>query len=346
MTNNTIVDHRDISAFEVASMYSNEEIRRSLQVGNAGGVRISMLDRETARRAVVMTSLPSARQDRENPYHDRIENEVLVYTAAGLEGDQSLGGVNRRLIEQKDTLLPIYAFMLVSSRRDRSTGPRRWQYLGLLEYLRHYPEKQLDSRGQLRDVWVFEFGIHGKPQVVPVDADTVVNSELLRHSTFSAESAEEREIAPSASNIGLEEGSHTPEIIEGKRGQLLGMHPRDFEHLISELLIHSGFQEVVITRYSQDGGIDVNAIAGPSLWPLRGTLLQVQAKRWHHTVGRKDVAELRGSLSLHARGAIVTTSHYSKAAITEAKSDGKLPLVLVDGFSLAKVVLNLGIKVS
>ncbi len=327
-------------------MYSNEEIHRSLQVGNAGGVRISMLNRKVARRAVVMTSLPAVHQERENPYHDRIENSVLVYTAAGLEGDQSLGGVNRRLIEQQDNLLPIHAFMRVSSRRDKSTGSRRWQYLGLLEYLRHYPEKQLDSRGKLRDVWVFEFGIHDKPMTVPVDADTVLNSELLKQSSFSAESKEEREIAPNTSNLELGKENHSPEAIESKRGQLLGIDPRDFEHLISELLIHSGFQDVAPTRYSQDGGIDVNAIAGPSLWPLRGTLLQVQAKRWHHTVGRKDVAELRGSLTQHARGALVTTSQYSKAAITEANSNGKLPLVLVDGYSLAKVVLNLGIKVS
>jgi hypothetical protein len=33
--------------------------------------------------AVLMTSVPLARKAKENPYHDRIENGILTYTAAG-----------------------------------------------------------------------------------------------------------------------------------------------------------------------------------------------------------------------------------------------------------------------
>jgi restriction endonuclease Mrr len=96
--------------------------------------------------------------------------------------------------------------------------------------------------------------------------------------------------------------------------------------------------DVHVTRYSQDGGIDVNAIAGKTMWPLRGLLVQIQAKRWLHTVGRKEVAELRGSLQPHARGAVVTTSQFSKAALGEASDAGKHPIVLIDGFEFARVV--------
>jgi len=325
-------------------MYSNEEIRRSLHVGNAGGVRVSLGDQGVARRVVIMTTLPTARQERENPYHDRIENGVLVYTAAGLEGDQTLGGVNRRVPEQRGLGLPIHGFLLVASRRDKSVGPRRWRYLGLLEYLRHYPEQQLDSRGSLRQAWVFEFGIHEDPATIPVESDVSVSAMVMSSSGFAVDAPEEREVVRHDPPLAAVSGECRPEVIEQKRGQLLGIDPRDFELLISELLVRSGFHDVEATRFSQDGGIDVNATAGPLLWPLRDTLLQVQAKRWHHTVGRKEVAELRGSLSLHARGAIVTTSQYSKAALAEACSEGKLPLVLVDGFTLAKLVLDSGIQ--
>ncbi len=55
---------------------------------------------------------------------------------------------------------------------------------------------------------------------------------------------------------------------------------------------------------------------------------------------RKEVAELRGSLQPFARGAVVTTSHFSKAAISEACEEGKNPITLVDGFRLSKVVLD------
>jgi len=70
------------------------------------------------------------------------------------------------------------------------------------------------------------------------------------------------------------------------------------------------------------------------------TVVQVQAKRWLHSVGRKEVAELRGSLQPFAKGAVVTTSHFSRAAINEATDEGKSPIALVDGFRLSKVVLD------
>jgi restriction endonuclease Mrr len=95
-----------------------------------------------------------------------------------------------------------------------------------------------------------------------------------------------------------------------------------------------------VTRYSSDGGIDVNARVGPKIWIFENTLIQVQAKRWLHSVGRREVAELRGSLQPFARGAVVTTGHFSKAAINEAGEEGKNPIALVDGFKLSKTVID------
>jgi restriction system protein len=69
-------------------------------------------------------------------------------------------------------------------------------------------------------------------------------------------------------------------------------------------------------------------------------LVQVQAKRWLHSVGRKEVAELRGSLQPFARGVVITTSHFSRAAINEASEAGKNPVALVNGFRLSRVVLD------
>jgi restriction endonuclease Mrr len=67
-------------------------------------------------------------------------------------------------------------------------------------------------------------------------------------------------------------------------------------------------------------------------------MIQIQAKRWLHTVGRKEVAELRGSLQPYARGAVVTTSQFSKAAIGEACETGKQPIILIDGYEFAHIV--------
>lgn len=333
--------------FQVGSLYSIDDIQKSLVVGNAGGVRVSLDVNDLVRRAVVLTSDPSARQLTENPYHDRIEGDVLVYTGAGREGDQTLGGVNRRIPQQGTQNFPIYGFILIGSRRDRTIGPKRWRFLGLLEYLRHYPEIQVDTRGSSRQAWIFELRIHAKPSVVQAETDQEVAAELLKTSRATAPlSPDENEIVQAGEvALGVSLLIHSPNTIELTRAKLLGLAPDRFEHIVKDLLVWSGFDRVQVTRFSQDGGIDVNAYAAGHMWPVRNLLIQIQAKRWLHTVGRKEVAELRGSLAPYAHGAIVTTSHFSKAAITEASDVGKAPIVLVDGYETAKLVLNSGLAV-
>jgi HJR/Mrr/RecB family endonuclease len=320
-----------IEALEVGRLYSNEEIIRSLKVGNAGGIRLSLLD-----KAVIMTSERGLHGARENPYHDRLEDGILTYTAAGKLGQQTLAGMNSRLIEQKTFNFPIHGFSLVASRRDRSVGPKHWKYLGLLEYLRHYPDTQLDVEGKVRQVWLFEFKIHREQEVIPLASEAAVSNQILITSRSLVGASSDDDII----DDGGRSRTGSVERIENVRGQLLAMEPRTFELFVKELLLHCGFSDVCVTKYSADGGIDVNARAGSRTWIFENTLVQVQAKRWLHSVGRKEVAELRGSLQPFARGAVVTTGHFSKAAIIEASEVGKNPIALVDGFRLSRVVLD------
>jgi hypothetical protein len=325
-----------IEALEIGQLYSNEEIFRSLKVSNAGGIRLSLQDKAIL-RAVIMTSVHSLHGSGENPYHDRLEGDVLTYTAAGKLGEQTLAGVNSRLIEQKTFNFPIHGFVLIASRRDKSVGPKRWKYLGLLEYLRHYPDTQLDADGKVRRVWLFEFKIHHELQILPLKVEAAISSQILTTSRLQAvNDSDDDEIIDKSGP--LQTGNI--EEVEQIRGRLLAMEPRNFEFFIKDLLLHCGFLEVCVTRFSADGGVDVNARAGSRIWIFENTLVQVQAKRWLHSVGRKEVAELRGSLQPFARGAVVTTSHFSKAAINEASEEGKNPIALVDGFRLSKVVLD------
>jgi hypothetical protein len=104
------------TAFRVAECYSNDELHNALGVGNAGGVRSSVRADGETKWLVVMTSVPNARQAKENPYHDRIEGDILVYTGAGREGDQTLAGANKRIPPQLSVPFPIYGFIIVSSR--------------------------------------------------------------------------------------------------------------------------------------------------------------------------------------------------------------------------------------
>ncbi len=325
-----------IEAFQVGELHSNDEIFRSLKVSNTGGIRLGM-NGEAVLKAVIFTSAQSLHSAAENPYHDRLEGEILTYTAAGRLGQQTLSGANSRLIEQKLSNFPVHGFTLVASRRDKSVGPRRWRYLGLLQYLRHYPDTQLDADGKARAVWLFEFRIHRELNVVPLaSADELSRKMLIESRLQAAGSPDDDEIIDEHNN----QKPENIERIERVRGTLLAMEPRSFECFVRDLLMHCGFSEVCVTKFSADGGVDVNARAGGRAWIFENTLVQVQAKRWLHSVGRKEVAELRGSLQQFARGAVITTGHFSKAAINEASEEGKNPICLVDGFRLSRVVLE------
>lgn len=320
--------------FSVGKLYSNEEIYKTLKVSNAGGIRLATQDKNVV-RALIMTAEQQLHSSGENPYHDRFESDILTYTAAGKVGEQTLSGMNSRLAEQKESNFPIHGFCLVASRRDKIVGPKRWRYLGLLEYLKHYQDTQLDAIGKIRKVWIFEFRIHQAPEHVPVAMDGPISSKLLEESRKQQTDSTDNEIKSE-----LDEGDVPLAKIEQVRSKLLVMQPRKFEIFIKDLLIHTGFTDVCVTKYSSDGGIDVNARTGRKIWLFENSFVQVQAKRWLHSVGRKEVAELRGSLQPFAKGVVITTGHFSKAAINEANEGGKNPITLLDGFRLSKVVID------
>lgn len=333
-----------INTFRVSTLYSNEEIYKSLSVGNAGGIRVKTGASGSVERLVILTSLPTARQLAENPYHDRLEGDILIYTGAGKAGDQSVSGANARLAQQQNLKFPVYGFIQMVSRRDASAGNKRWGFLGLLEYLRCYRERQVDAHGEWRNVWVFEMRVHSNPQLVVTATDQEMMRELLvaRRAEMNAD---DREVVGTGDS---EQEAKQLDLatLEPIRRRLLGYEPRQFEHVIHDLLQQSGFEQVEVTKYSQDGGIDVNARPGKLSWPLRHLLVQLQAKRWLHTVGRKEVAELRGSLQPHACGCIVTTSHFSRAALVESTEAGKTPITAIDGYELANIVNSLSLRLA
>lgn len=321
-------------AFEVGAMYSNEEIFRALAIGNAGGVRVRAEGEGKVRRAAIFTSIPTPRQLLENPYVDRLEGNVLVYTGTGRSGDQVLSGPNARLQQQPDQGFPVYGFVQVSGRRSSSADNKRWQFLGLLDFLRCYREKQVDAKGHWRSVWAFELFVHSEPKRVTVAGDRDA-AQLARARAETDLKPLDREVRGVGGD--LDAGDPPPDIAacEPIRKRLLALEPREFEFFIRDLLGRSGFERVEVTKFSQDGGIDVNARPGRSAWPIRDLQIQIQAKRWLHTVGRKEVAELRGSLQPHAAGCIVTTSQFSRAAILESHEAGKIPITVIDGYQLA-----------
>ena len=114
--------------------------------------------------------------------------------------------------------------------------------------------------------------------------------------------------------------------------------PSSFEALVGELLVAMGFEDVEVTKVTNDGGVDV-----------RGTLvvaetirirMAVQAKRWKNNVQAPTVQQVRGSLGAHEQGLIIATSDFSTGARNEATRHDAAPVALMNGEQLAVLLAN------
>lgn len=326
----------EVSSFTVGETYTNDQIRFALNLENLGGIRPALDANRNVRHVAILTaSSDSGRLRSDNPYHDRIEGDVLIYTAQGREGDQELSGRNKRLIEQYVTPTPFFGFV--------NLGRQTYQFLGLLELIRHYQEKQADKKGNLRKVWLFEFRIHSVPAIIPIDQAQGIMAALLAESRKTYESVLDREVASDLDDEAAGETSPAIESIEEVRARLLQIPPFDFEHFIKRVMESSGFDRVAVTRATGDGGIDLDAYVEESNDFFSGTHVQAQVKRWRHAVGSPEVNNFRGSLSTTAKGLYVTTSSFTRAALTEARHPSKPCISVIDGLRLSRLVIRLNL---
>ena len=326
-----------VEQFVVGERYSNDQIRYTLNLENLGGIRPSVGPGGISRHVAVMTALHTARRRKqENPYDDRIEGDMLTYTASGKAGDQTLTGKNRRLLEQYEHSVPFYGFA--------NEGRQVYRFLGLLELLRHYREHQVDTAGCLRCVWVFELRIHPMPSVVPVKLAFELAQQIVG-STRRLQPAADAEVAIAQPPTQAAETSAFM-ANEQLRAAMLEINPYRFEVMLKELLEKRGFRDVKVTPPSRDGGLDLSGIVPDQDDFFAGTLVQLQAKRWRHAVGSVEINSFRGALHSAAKGVFVTTSHYTKAAIQEGVNPAKPAISLVDGLRLASMVRSAGMQVA
>lgn len=324
-----------VTEFVIGEKYTNDQIRFALNVENVGGIRPSIdLQKNLKHLAIFTTARTYDKVTSENPYQDKIENDVLTYTAQGRTGDQTITGRNRRVIEQYSVPIPFYCFS--------NEGRQVYTFLGLVELLRHYQEYQVDRKNMLRAVWIFEFRIHNEIPIVPI-----ANAKDLTTAFFEESRKEgvEREILP----LELPQVEHREAItyeVEKLRVQLLQINPYKFEYLVKDVIEAHGFKDVVVTPSSQDGGIDLNAYVAESNYFFSKTHVQFQVKRWRHSVGSVEINSFRGALSTTAKGVFITTSHFTKAAVREAEHPIKPSISLVDGFLFSKIVKEASIDVS
>ncbi len=328
-----------VTEFVVGHRYTNDQIRYSLNLENLGGIRPSITKDRQLRHLALMTTTETARKFRtENPYEDRIEGDFLIYTAAGREGDQLLVGRNKRLLEQYEIPHPFYGFA--------NEGKQTYQFLGLLELVRHYQEQQIDRLGKMRTVWIFEFRIHQQPEIIPIDQASVIAATIITESRkVNLLTETERKVITQLQSENGNDSQYELSL-EKLRAQLLMINPYRFEYLIKSVIEHFGFRNVEVTKSSGDGGIDLNAWVADNDYFFAGTLVQFQVKRWRHSIGSVEINSFRGAMSSIAKGVFVTTSHYTRAAIEEAKNSTKPSISLIDGKKLSDMVIEINLQLN
>ena len=120
--------------------------------------------------------------------------------------------------------------------------------------------------------------------------------------------------------------------------------PNGFERLSQRLLRESGFQKVVVTGKTGDGGIDGVGILQVN--PFVSFNVLFQCKRYQGAVTPSQIRDFRGAMMGRAdKGIIITTGTFTLEAKKEARRDGAPPIELVDGDILVQMfeTLQLGL---
>lgn len=170
-------------------------------------------------------------------------------------------------------------------------------------------------------------------QVAAVRPDLTIES--VRPESNTSDSSIE-ELAPEQ-----EDSDYRSRLLE----ILQALPPAGFERLCQRLLREAGFEQVVVTGKSGDGGIDGQGIL--SLNAFVSFRVLFQCKRYVGSVAPSHVRDFRGAMQGRAdKGLILTTGSFTSEARREATRDGVPPIELVDGEKLIELFakLDLGLR--
>lgn len=133
--------------------------------------------------------------------------------------------------------------------------------------------------------------------------------------------------------------------------EVMKQPPAFFKHLVVKLLTQMGYGGSIedagaVTGQTGDEGID-GIIREDK---LGFSLIYIQAKRWDcdKTVGRPEIQKFVGALAGQgaSKGLFITTARFTKEARQYAEKQHTTKVVLVDGQTLAKLMIEYNLGVS
>jgi restriction system protein len=133
--------------------------------------------------------------------------------------------------------------------------------------------------------------------------------------------------------------------------EIMKQSPAFFEHLVIKLLTQMGYGGSVDhagTVIGQTGDEGIDGIIRED--KLGFSLIYIQAKRWDcdKTVGRPEIQKFVGALAGQgaSKGLFITTAKFTKEACQYAQKQHTTKVVLVDGITLAKLMIEYNLGVS
>lgn len=128
--------------------------------------------------------------------------------------------------------------------------------------------------------------------------------------------------------------------------QIKKISPSGFEKLSQRFLRELGFNNVIVTGKTGDGGID--GFGQLTIGSVVTFKIAFQCKRYDGSVPVDKIRDFRGSLIGRAeKGLLITTGTFSSQGRQEAQRDGATPIDLIDGDQFVEKLkdLRLGVDV-
>jgi restriction system protein len=121
--------------------------------------------------------------------------------------------------------------------------------------------------------------------------------------------------------------------------QLKKLDPQTFEEFSKKLLQAYGFEQVNVTRFSKDGGIDGTGKLKVGLDHLN---VAFQCKRYTKgAVGRVEIDAFRGAIQgQYEQGIFFTTSSFASGAAEVSFKPGAVPVILIDGDTIVDIMFE------
>lgn len=144
----------------------------------------------------------------------------------------------------------------------------------------------------------------------------------------------------SRENLSRLQQEHITAFKDSLLKRLKNLTPRAFEIFCKELLKAYGFDGLVVTKASRDGGIDGY---GKLKIGLSHLSVAFQCKRWNNSpIGRREIQSFRGAtVTRYQQALFFTTSTFTVDAKKEAHNEPLgIPMALFDGTGIVDIMIE------